>query len=228
MRSTGLVLDVINQRGGPSPSTVTLYDRSRFANNGTFPGAGADPSWAQLPTGLWYLNFDGINDYIALGNPGSLNLTGQGTLEACVNFGAFAGAAFYGIILGRTQADYYHYIFIQTTDYPGPGGGAMMLGSIKDAGGYQQVEFGVPVPGTWYYMVMAWDGAFNRSYLNGAFVQQIAAGACLGSTDTNSIGGPTGNRWLKAGASLLRMRNYAMSAGEILNRWEYIRRLLGV
>ncbi len=54
---SGCVLDVARQRGGATPSIVTLDDLSRYKND----GAMTDVSWVQLPSGLWVMSFDGTD-----------------------------------------------------------------------------------------------------------------------------------------------------------------------
>lgn len=70
-RTSGLILDVANQLGGPMPSVTTLYDHSRFKNNSS---AWSGATWVQLPSKIWTLNFDG-NDQITIPN----------TLAYCLN-----------------------------------------------------------------------------------------------------------------------------------------------
>ena len=52
------------------PGVVTLYDRSRFQNN----GAMTDVSWTQLPSGLWVMSYNGSSSLVDLGNADSLKL----------------------------------------------------------------------------------------------------------------------------------------------------------
>jgi len=54
------------------------YDRSPCANLGTITGA----TWKRLPSSLWCLDFDGQDDSISLGTPGSLDITGDITICA--------------------------------------------------------------------------------------------------------------------------------------------------
>lgn len=49
------------------PDALTLYDRSRFKNNGTMLGAG-EPNAVQLPSNLWVWDFDGTDDIITIGD----------------------------------------------------------------------------------------------------------------------------------------------------------------
>lgn len=50
-----------------------IYDRSHYGNHGDVNGA----IWKKAPEGLWYLSFDGIDDYISIGNHASLNFGGS-------------------------------------------------------------------------------------------------------------------------------------------------------
>lgn len=47
-----------------------LSDRSPYASIGTITGA----IWKRLPSGLWYLSFDGIDDFVDCGDPASLDM----------------------------------------------------------------------------------------------------------------------------------------------------------
>jgi hypothetical protein len=55
-----------------------IRDRSPYGHIGTITGA----TWVKLSSGLWCLSFDGVDDMVGCGNPGSLQLTGDLTAEA--------------------------------------------------------------------------------------------------------------------------------------------------
>ena len=40
-----------------------IYDRSPYGNHGTITGA----TWKRLPSGLWYLDLDALDDYVDCG-----------------------------------------------------------------------------------------------------------------------------------------------------------------
>lgn len=48
---------------GPSGGGSKIYDRSPYGNHGTITGA----IWKRLPSGLWYLDYDGSDDYTDCG-----------------------------------------------------------------------------------------------------------------------------------------------------------------
>jgi len=67
---------------GPSGGGSKTQDRSAYANHGSITGA----TWARLPGGLWYLRFDGTDDYADCGNGDSLkNITLAISVLAWVN-----------------------------------------------------------------------------------------------------------------------------------------------
>jgi len=102
-KTTGIVLDVANQRGGAMPSVVTLHDWSRFGND----GAMANITWGQEPSRLWVMGFNGATSLSNHGdcvlartvefwmNPDSLT---ESILEetAAVGISINAGAMVYG------------------------------------------------------------------------------------------------------------------------------------
>jgi len=54
-RNQGLVLYLPFMEGTGS----SVHDLSKYHNNGTITGA----TWTQLPSGIWVLSFDGVDDY---------------------------------------------------------------------------------------------------------------------------------------------------------------------
>lgn len=56
----GCGLDLPGLPGGGNK----IYDRSPYGNIGAITGA----TWKRLPSGLWYLDFDGTDDYVDCGN----------------------------------------------------------------------------------------------------------------------------------------------------------------
>jgi len=58
------------------PIGATILDNSPFGNHGTITGA----TWNRLPSGLWYLNYDG-DDRVNCGQASSLKPTNDATWE---------------------------------------------------------------------------------------------------------------------------------------------------
>ncbi len=62
-KDNSCVLDLASPLYGPS-SRLSVYDRSGYGNHGTITGA----VWTKLPSGLWVLRYDGIDDFLAIPN----------------------------------------------------------------------------------------------------------------------------------------------------------------
>ncbi len=161
------------------------------------------------------LQFNGTSSYVNCGNDADFDLTDAGTIEANVFLQGTPNT--YGIIAGKTGSDYFYYLFVQDESYAGTGN-RMMLASIKDSGGYKQVELGIPELNTWYHLALVWDGTHVTGYLNGIQSQQIDGGACLSSpTDNITFGGPTGSRWFQGLIDDVRVYNVNKLPATILN-----------
>jgi len=79
----GCIFYVPGLPGGASK----IYDRSPYGNNGTIMGA----TWVRLPSGLWYLSFDGQDDYVDCGMSDALNFTSEDfTIKAWIKCDNFA------------------------------------------------------------------------------------------------------------------------------------------
>ena len=78
-----------------------LYDRSPYANVGTITGA----TWKRLPSGLWYLDFDGTDDYLDVGQDSSLMPTTSLTIELWLNPDTIVGS--HRLLVCRHS--YFHY-----------------------------------------------------------------------------------------------------------------------
>lgn len=63
----GTVLSLTGLPGGSNK----VHDRSPYGNSGTIVGA----TWVRLPSGLWYLDFDGVDDKVDCGGKTNLEIT---------------------------------------------------------------------------------------------------------------------------------------------------------
>ena len=65
MKTAGVVLDLqryVSQDITPAPPAATWADVSRYKRHGTINGA----TWTRLPSGLWVLSFNGVNQNVTL------------------------------------------------------------------------------------------------------------------------------------------------------------------
>jgi len=79
LRNTQRVLEqkMFKQTATPANS---LIDRSRFANNGVF----SNVTWVQLPTGVWVMNFNGVDSYVEIPDSPTMRMTQGGSILAWV------------------------------------------------------------------------------------------------------------------------------------------------
>lgn len=68
----GIVLDLASPLYHPS-SRSKIYDRSGNLNHGTLIGA----TWVQLPSGLWVIHFDGVDDTVNMGDLAAFEFVGD-------------------------------------------------------------------------------------------------------------------------------------------------------
>lgn len=101
MKTTGIVLDP-EVSVDLEPGVVTLYDRSRFRNNGVF----ANVTWVQLPSGLWVMSFNGTNSSVDLTTNSIYNFTSElFTVEAWIYLDAAWSAAASVLFKGNHGGD---------------------------------------------------------------------------------------------------------------------------
>ncbi len=208
------------------PSATILYDMSRYGTNGTFKAAG-EPAWVQLPSGLWVNDYDG-NDYIVAGAASAdspLNFTYQ-------DFSILAwvyttNLAAHNTIFCRFEdltEGYWFFILNTGTLYFRTSQGAANQNTIGTSGEL--------VINTWYLVGMSRIGADVYLYQNSVPTRSTigvhidpascARTAKIGIRD-NLITNPFIGRM-----SPPRVYNYALSAGQVLQRFEATRSLFGV
>jgi len=83
VKSTGLVFA---EKPSIGIEPTNLPDRSRFGNHGTFGAGAAAPTPVRLPSGLWVMDFDGVDDVINCGHSDSLNVTDAITAELWIYY----------------------------------------------------------------------------------------------------------------------------------------------
>ena len=154
-----------------------IYDRSPYGNMGTVTGA----VWKKLSSGLWYLDFDGNDDYVDCGYPSSLQMgSGDFTMSIWANItaqtnqvqailhagGAGGGGKRYSIYADDSDVNA-NSIQIQLDDDANP---CFVL---------------VPFTawGTWTKISAVRDGNTFRSYLNGV---ASTTGDCSSTGSVNS------------------------------------------
>ena len=147
----------------------TIRDRSGFSNNGTITGA----VWIRLPSGLWYLSFDGTDDKVTIVASASLLLgSGDFTLEFWVYKTALTDAEY---LMGTASAT--KDVYLSGT-----------AGAIKiDLEGATTVTSndGLLVINTHILLGIVRSGDDCIIYKNGAVFQTAASGFASGDNTTS-------------------------------------------
>lgn len=224
-RTTGIVLDVAGQRGGVMPGVVTLWDRSRFANPGVFGAGASAPTWAQEPTGLWVLRFDGADDYISVAHHASQLLTTGGTIEVWVKM-VGSGAALEYFLVDKSLASFV-------------GAGGYVL-ALTWGTPFFYINNGVSISGggalpqnVWVHLAVTFDSGGNSIiYRNGAISVSGACSNPSGITTTNPLA--IGNRSAATDRTFDGMVgkvfvfNSILTGAQVFQRFNQTRRWFGV
>jgi hypothetical protein len=220
-RDSTEVLDVLGQRGGAMPSIVTLYDRSRERNNGTFAGGSGI---TQLRSGQWVATFDGVNGQIGHGNAASVQIIGNLTIMGWVYFNAVAGVQ---TIVGKNYTN-------EGTLRKGNAGEFLW----NQGNGVTEAVLGIggtfTIPNRWYHVAIVRNIATTRcfAYVNGQVMNPggtVYVRVPTVSGNTLRLGNDVGlAQFLNGMLSQVRIAWAVLPAGYILNRFESTRRLYGV
>jgi len=218
-KTTGIVLDVARQRGGATPSVVTLHDHSRFSND----GAMTNVTWVQLPSGLWVMNFNGATSFINCGTSQSLEISGAITILAWVRPDNVAGSK--TIIDKRSGGVTEGYELRLNTDKLD-----MLL--IEAGPATRQVTSASLVSTAWQMIAGVADSALMTLYINGVLDANTLAWSGYMATGPVSLG--IGKKVVAGGnpfaglIALPRVHNYAYSAAQIYAHFQAERGFFGV
>jgi hypothetical protein len=188
-----------------------ILDRSAFGNHGAINGA----TWVRLPSGIWALSFNGVDDYVDAGNKESLNLTSQGTIELWVYVNSY-GTNYPSLIqkgnsAGWLAGTYLIYRHITNNFYSGV---------ISDGVTGKTAVFPTVSLGSWHHLVFTWNGTQLIAYTD----------AVAGTPNTQTLNAAinTTNLWIGKSSAQgfdgkiaeVRLYNRALSALEIARRFE--------
>lgn len=204
------------------PNKTYIFDRSRYRSHGTITGA----IWRQLPSGLWYLDFDGSDDVVDCGSGASLDILNAISISLWVYPEGYGesnlGHAFH------TTLDQWRMLY--------NGASPQIAFDLAKAGvGGQRVSSNagsVPL-NTWTKLDGTWNGTIQLIYVNGAVqtdtetwsgtLQTIGTGKLV-------LGDQTGGaRAWNGGIALFRVyAEVAQTATQIAQGFQQERHLFGV
>ena len=149
-------------------SGTIVHDISSYENNGSIYG---NPQWIDGISGK-ALYFDGINDYVDLGNPTILNPQNEITVAAWYKTVSFSGTGANPIVdkggYSHTYPYYQYHLGVCGNQYEPPRAYARFnWGLTADGvgnGTYTVNDFWTP--GNWYYIVGTYNGSMINLYVN--------------------------------------------------------------
>lgn len=236
MLSRGIVLDS-EVSVDIEPSPTTLYDRSRFKNDGTFFAAGK-PDWVRLPSGLWVMDFNGIDAEVTIPDSPELSF-GDGSSDrpfsimAWVKFDtvAYVKRLFSKVTVWAVDPEYIFQLVPASDLYCG------CYDMHSDQRIVRTCSSLTTLVDTWYQIVMTYDGSGTiKIYRNASQIDDTSddAGAYVAMHDTTSnlrIAEDLvadSDHWLDGSLVLVRIYNRALSAGKILQLFNAERHWFGV
>jgi hypothetical protein len=204
-------------------TSTIAHDFSGNSLHGTLTNMTPHTDWVGGKKGK-ALDFDGTDDFIALGNPSALNIVGQVTLSAWVNFNSFptsnnCGGGFYcGVIF---EKGYDGSVEGYSLRYSSQGGSRLEMLSysgVTTNNTFASITFPV---NTWHHVVGLHNGTQWKIYVDGVNVATTADNdGALSSTANASIGGAyisgTPSRFFPGKIDDVRVYNRALSDAEIL------------
>ncbi len=160
---------------------VTAADSSGSGNNGTLVNG---PAWVTGHAGS-ALSFDGVDDYVDIGNAASLNPTTAVTLAAWIRTTGSPLSQFViakdSLPSGRTQ----YFLRVQN-------GTAVRMGVRTSIDNFANSAANALTPNTWYHIAGVYNGATMQVYVNGQ--PSGAAVAATGPMSNNGVNVRIGRR----------------------------------
>ncbi len=200
--------------GAPAPGLVaaysfdagsgsTLADESGSGNFGTISGA----TWTSGGKFGGALSFDGTNDWVEVGDAGSLDLTTGMTVEAWVK--PSAAPSGWSTVVSKERNRLAYGLF--AGESTGRAAGQVVIGSERTALGAELVT------SVWSHLATTYDGAMLRLYVNGVLSGSTpVSGSIRVSSGQLRIGGNSqGGRWFAGQIDEVRVYDRALSSAEL-------------
>lgn len=188
-----------------------INDSSGYGNDGTIYGLPTLPTFISdnTPSGDGYaLSFDGIDDYIDVGNDSSLNITDSITIIAWI----YPKSADKGTIVAKNPP--YYFAFGSIWGLQQRVGAAVSI-----PGGWSSISGNGTIPiNKWSHIAMTYNGSTIKVYLNGKEDGSVpATGLMTVGGDTVKIGwgSPGFNQYFNGLIDQVRIYEQALTTAQI-------------
>jgi hypothetical protein len=191
---------------------TTVYDSSDNGNNGIFVSG---PQWTTGKVGS-ALEFDGVDDYVNLGNGQSLtNINSALTAEAWVYPRILAGIANWQNAVSQYGGGSSSWILRTSESNNGH-----FVPHVNVGGNWYNCDGGLLPLNTWSHILLTYDGEILTGYINGQYVcQNTGPSGSLAITGPTVIGGNYGGEFFNGAVDEVKVYNRVLSAEEI--RYQY-------
>lgn len=198
-----------------------VYDRSAYGNHGTVTGA----TWVKLPSGLWCLSFDGVDDYVNVDDGTELKPASLITLKTWLYKTGDGTGNEQGLISKRNIANNNGYWLLHYEPSDRLYFGLKTADSLKSC--YSNVGI---ANGTWYHFVGTFDGTTLRQYVNTVLQGNTNTGNAPISHDTTPLYlGRQGSAYFKGYIAIPEIHSGVVwTALDAQNSFNREKRLFGV
>ncbi len=200
-----------------------IHDRSPYGNHGTITGA----VWTRVPSGLWFLSFDGVDDLVECADADCLDITDNITVIVWLKR---SGTNHRDIIIakrggGAGNVGYEFEITVDTGHVD-----QLQLGYQDNSGNWDDKQYSQSTIDTkWHQVASTRTPPKIRYFVDGkldnenipSYAMEVQNSHCL------RIGAISGVAYLAGGMALLRIYNRVLSALEIQNAFNREKSLFG-
>jgi len=153
---------------GPGPVGEWRFDENKGTSAKDYSGEGNTGTLTNMEDTDWVpgrkgngLYFDGVNSYVDVGNPNSLQITGNLTISAWIKSGVSPASGEF--ILSKSQDTTYDYGF-----YIGGGSGRELLLFYGSNNNISDTESSYPNDGGWHHAIVAVGDTNTTFYVDGS------------------------------------------------------------